>query len=100
VGKWAAKLRRALAADRLSSERVQSVHGTMQRVALVFPLGKSRLFSIRRLLAVASKDARPGRGLKLDPEQREDIQLYVDYLSRPCRRDPADPGADAPGPTP
>ena len=68
MGKWAAKLRRALAADRLSSERVQSVHGTMQRVALVFPLGKSRLFSIRRLLAVASKDARPGRGLKLDPE--------------------------------
>ncbi len=35
--KWAAKLRLALAADRLSSERAQSVHGIMQRAARVFP---------------------------------------------------------------
>jgi hypothetical protein len=67
--KWAAKLRLALDADRLSSERVQSLHGIMQRVALVFPLGKCWVLSIRRLLAVASKDVRPGRGFpQLHPE--------------------------------
>ncbi len=95
--KWAAKLRLALAADRLSSERAQSLHGIMQRVALVFPLGKCWLLSIRRLLAVASRDARPGRGFKLDPEQRDDIQLYVDYLSRPAAEIPPTPALTRPG---
>jgi hypothetical protein len=56
------------------------------RVALVFPLGKC---SIRRR-AVAGKDARPGarRSPKLDPEQREGIQLYVDRLARPAAENP------------
>jgi hypothetical protein len=95
--KWAAKLRLALAADRISSERIQSVHGIMQRVALVFVLGKAWLFSIRRLLAVASQ-ARPERWLKLDQEQRDDIQLFVDYLERPAAEIPPAPALTRPGP--
>ena len=95
--KWAAKLRLALAADRISSERAQSIHGIMQRVALVFVLGKAWLYSIRRLLAVASQ-ARPERGLKLDQEQRNDIQLYIDYLSRPAAENPPAPALTRPGP--
>ncbi len=86
--KWAAKLRLALAADRLTAERIQSIHGIMQRVALVFPLGKCWLFSIRRLLAVSSLSR---QGLKLAPHEREDVQLYVDYLSRPAAEIPPTP---------
>ncbi len=70
--KWAAKLLFTLCADRLTSERVQSVHGTMQRVALVFPLGKCWLFSIRRLLAQSIWLDHLGASLELDSEQRED----------------------------
>ena len=94
--KWAAKLRLVLAADRLSSERAQSIHGIMQRVALVFPLGKCWLFSIRRLLAVVSQ-ARPERGVKLDQDQRDDIQLYVEFLSRPAAENPPTPALTRPG---
>ncbi len=40
--KWAAKLRLVLDTDRLTSERVQSVHGIMQRVALVLATDSTR----------------------------------------------------------
>ena len=51
--KWAAKLRLALAADRLSSERAQSVHGIMQRAARVFPELRASLFPAAPALLLA-----------------------------------------------
>jgi hypothetical protein len=69
----------------------------MQRVALVLPLGKCWLLSIRRLLAVVSRYDHPGPGHRLDQEQREDIQLYVDYLSQPAALVPPTPALTRPG---
>jgi hypothetical protein len=66
-------------------------------VALVFPLGKCWLLSIRRLLAVVSRYDHPGPGHRLDQKQREDIQLYVDYLSQPAALVPLTPALTRPG---
>ena len=76
--KWGAKLRgfRDAADGQLTREQVASAHGIMQRVALVFPLGRAWLYGVRRLLAAAHLSPK----VRMGPEVREDIQVYIDFL--------------------
>jgi hypothetical protein len=58
---------------RLTREEVASTHGIMQRVALVFPLGRCWLFSIRRLLAAATLHP----WVRMGADVVEDMQVYI-----------------------
>jgi hypothetical protein len=94
--KWSAKLRgfRDAAGGLLTREEVASAHGVMQRVALVFPLGRCWLFGIRRLLAAAHLHPR----VQIGPEVREDMQVYIDFLGLDPSDAPPTPALTRHGP--